>query len=84
MVKNKDNLYNANLRKSTQAVAEKASVGLPEDIQAEEFRTSGQTSLGPEASSEMETEIYRSVVWVSTWSSHSGGIWTKTKGECTE
>lgn len=42
------------LRKSPEAVTRKASVGFPEDIQMEIVKASGQTSLDPEASSEMD------------------------------
>lgn len=72
------------LRNSPQAVTRKASVGFPKDIQVEELRASGQTSLDPEVSFEMETKICMSVIWDCVGACHSKEIWTETKGVCTE
>lgn len=70
------------LRNSSQAVTRKASVGFPEDIQVEVLKASGQTSLDPETSFEMETKICMSVIWVCVGACHSNGVWTETKGVC--
>lgn len=70
------------LRNSSQAVTRKASVGFPEDVQVEVLKASGQTSLDPEASFEMETKICMSVIWVCVGAFHSNGVWTETKGVC--
>lgn len=50
----------------------------------EVLRASGQTSLDPEVSFEMETKICMSVIWDCVGACHSKEIWTETKGVCTE